>query len=76
MPKAEALQEAKRWLRNLTVDQVDGALADMERGDVQPLARAKGAAARKEAPAPKSSSSRPYELPYFWAAFVLVGDAD
>jgi tetratricopeptide (TPR) repeat protein len=76
MPKAQALHEAKKWLRNLTTDQVDGELAALERGGVRPLAREKGAPARKESPAPKSSSTKPYDHPYFWAAFVLVGDPD
>jgi CHAT domain-containing protein len=76
MPKSEALQEAKQLLRNLTVDQVDGELAALERGEVRPLAREKGAPARKEAPASRSSTIKPYEHPHFWAAFVLVGDPD
>jgi CHAT domain-containing protein len=76
LPKAEALQEAKRWLRTLTVEQIEGELASLERGEVRPLAREKGALARKEAPALKASSIRPYDHPYYWAAFVLVGDPD
>jgi tetratricopeptide (TPR) repeat protein len=76
MPKADALTEAKQWLRNLTADQVDGELAALERGEVRPLTREKGAHARKEALASKSSTIRSYEHPYFWAAFVLVGDPD
>jgi CHAT domain-containing protein len=76
MPKAEALHEAKQWLRTLTVDQVDGELAALERGQVRPLARDKGALARKEAPPQKARSIKPYEHPHFWAAFVLVGDPD
>jgi CHAT domain-containing protein len=76
MPKAEALQEAKRWLRNLTAEQIEGELADLERGEMRPLAREKGAPARKEAPAQKASSIKPYYHPYYWAAFVLVGDPD
>jgi CHAT domain-containing protein len=76
MPKAEALQEAKRWLRNLIMDEVDAELAAQVRGEVEPLARGKGAPARKQAPDPSSSSSKPYEHPHFWAAFVLVGDPD
>jgi tetratricopeptide (TPR) repeat protein len=76
MPKAEALQEAKRWLRDLTSDQIDGELAALERGEVRPLAREKGAPARKEAPAQKANSVKPYDHPYYWAAFVLVGDPD
>jgi tetratricopeptide (TPR) repeat protein len=76
MPKAEALQEAKRWLRTLTAEQIEGELAGLERGDVRPLAREKGAPARKEAPALKATSIKPYDDPYYWAAFVLVGDPD
>jgi CHAT domain-containing protein len=60
----------------LTVSQVEGELAALERGDVRPLARDMGAPARKEAPSPKSSSIKPYDHPYYWAAFVLVGDPD
>jgi CHAT domain-containing protein len=74
MAKAEALQEAKDWLRTVTVNQVEGELAALERGGVRPLARDKGAPARKEAPPAKSSSI--YDHPYYWAAFVLVGDPD
>ncbi len=76
MPKAEALQDAKQWLRTLTVDQVDCELAALERGEVRPLTREKGAPARREAPTPTSTSTKPYAHPYFWAAFVLVGDPD
>jgi tetratricopeptide (TPR) repeat protein len=76
MPKAQALQEAKQWLRNLTVDRVDWELAALERGEVRPLAREKGAPARNEATSAKSGSVKPYEHPYYWAAFVLVGDPD
>ncbi len=43
MPKAEALQEAKQWLRSLTADEIDSELAALERGEVRPLARGKGA---------------------------------
>ncbi len=76
MPKAEALSEAKKWLRSLAVDEIDSELAALERGDVRLLARGKGAVSRKEAPPSKSKSLRPYDHPYYWAAFVLVGDPD
>ncbi len=76
MPKAEALQEAKQWLRSLTADQIDSELAALERGEVRPLARGTGAKARKEASSTKPSTVRPYDHPYYWAAFVLVGDPD
>jgi len=81
MSKAEALDEAKRWLRSLTADQINGELAALERGDVRPLAAVNGAlppnATQPDASAaPKPRGVRPYDHPYFWAAFVLVGDPD
>jgi CHAT domain-containing protein len=76
MPKAEALQEAKQWLRTLTADQVDGELAALGRGEVQRRSRGKGVKAREEASAQNPGSIKPYDHPYFWAAFVLVGDPD
>ncbi len=76
MPKAEALQEAKGWLRSLTVDQIEGELAALERGDVRPLAKVDGTTSPRSATSPKSTRVRPYDQPYFWAAFVLVGDPD
>jgi CHAT domain-containing protein len=72
MPKAEALDEAKRWLGGLTVDEVGGELAALHRGAVRPLAAASGAGPL----APAASGSRPYAYPYYWASFVLAGDPD
>ncbi len=76
MPKAEALSEAMKWLRRLTAEEIDSELAALERGEVRPLAKGKDAPARKEASPTKSSAFRPYDHPYYWAAFVLVGDPD
>ena len=65
MPKARALDEAKRWLRGLDAAQAERVLigADPTRGPVREL---------KTVPAP--NSSRPFAHPYYWAGFVLVGD--
>jgi len=68
------LREAKEWLRSLTAGQIDGALAALERGDVRPLAKVDDTTSAVARPLPKSSGLRPYDQPYFWAAFVLVGD--
>jgi CHAT domain-containing protein len=76
MAKAEALDEAKRWLRGLSSDEVGGALEALERGPLRPLATAGGPAngqAGASAP-PRGSGPRPFEHPYYWAAFVLIGD--
>ncbi len=76
MPKAEALYEAKQWLRSLTVDQIDSELAAVSRGDVRPLAKADGTMSPGARSSPTPTGGRPYDHPYFWAAFVLVGDPD
>jgi hypothetical protein len=72
MPKALALAEAKAWLRNLDVVEADSELAALERGGVRPLAEPSGT----KQPSSNGSASRPYDHPYYWAAFVLAGDPD
>ncbi len=76
MPKAEALQEAKMWLRSLTTDQIQSELVALERGDVRPLATINGTKLPDASLSTRSSGVHPYDHPYYWAAFVLVGDPD
>jgi CHAT domain-containing protein len=61
MGRAAALQEAKDWLRKLTVKQAEKAIESLPRGKV--------------GPAPKGQA-KSYEHPYYWAAFTLIGDPD
>ena len=77
MPKAEALREAKVWLRNLKLAEVLAVTAQISGG----VERSKGANARP--PADRAAAvpfgddnDRPYASPHFWAAFVLSGDPD
>lgn len=72
MSKADALREAKHWLRTLDPVEVqrlrrelspsDGALSGMPSSD--------GSRGARISPA----SERDYSHPYYWAAFVLIGD--
>ena len=73
LPKGEALREAKQWLRGLSDDQIDTALSALERGKVRPLVSAPERPQGLTAPASASAPKR-FEHPYYWAAFILVGD--
>jgi CHAT domain-containing protein len=64
LPKAEALAEAKHWLRSLKDNEAQAATAALPRGSVVPLGSVR--------PAPRSV--QPYGHPYYWAAFILIGD--
>jgi CHAT domain-containing protein len=73
LAKAEALHEAKAWLRELPREEAQKRLAALvdgvprgERGSLRPaLPPRKPEAAKDE---------RPFAHPYYWAAFVLIGD--
>jgi CHAT domain-containing protein len=63
LAKAEALAEAKAWLRGLTVKEVGQELDKLPRGvEVE------------RPPAPATKAVHPYGHPYYWAAFILIGD--
>ena len=77
MAKAEALREAKTWLRGLRRSEVLALTAEQSGG----VERGKGTKARQPSEVAASvpagaDNDRPYEPPHFWAAFVLAGDAD
>jgi hypothetical protein len=74
LPKAEALDEAKRWLRGLTEGEAGPALAALPRGEVGPLAKAGAAPPREAAAVEAPAGPRPFAHPYYWAAFILIGD--
>jgi tetratricopeptide (TPR) repeat protein len=73
--KAEALAEAKAWLRDLSAEEAARQAAALTQG----VARGKGRKPLPLLPAAKvqgtGKAARPYAHPYYWAAFVLVGDA-
>jgi CHAT domain-containing protein/tetratricopeptide (TPR) repeat protein len=73
LPRAVALREAQRWLRELPRSRRDAlatALAKGElRGEVVKLDR-------PVLPAPGAKDRPPYAHPYYWAAFILLGDPD
>jgi CHAT domain-containing protein len=73
LSKAEALREAKHWLRTLSRTEAQKRLTGLvdgvprgERGTI-----GKALPARKAEP---GKDDRPFAHPYYWAAFVLIGD--
>src|SRR5204863_241042 len=63
LPKAEALAEAKRWLRGLTPDQVQ------QLGEGLPRQGTRGRVVKKSATAQAAAS---LDHPYYWSGFILV----
>ncbi len=63
--KAEALAEAKAWLRGAGPEEAGAALAALPRGAI----------VRRQLVAPKPAA-RPYEDPTYWAGFILIGSPD
>jgi CHAT domain-containing protein len=75
LPKAEALGEAKKWLRGLRRAEVRELAAALTEG----AERGKGSKARPPGEGTRvvpagDDDACPYAAPYFWAAFVLIGD--
>ncbi len=69
IPKAEALREAKEWLRELTWEELRGVeedLASAWRGEELPM----------DMPPGLVGGECPYEDPHYWAAFILMGNGD
>jgi CHAT domain-containing protein len=76
MPKAQALREARSWLRELRRAEALALIAALTGGakqshDVLALQRAEAAAQ-----VPTGGGDAPCASPQFWSAFVLSGDPD
>ncbi|HEX8199062.1 MAG TPA: CHAT domain-containing protein, partial [Isosphaeraceae bacterium] len=65
VPKAEALAEAKAWLRGAGPEDVRRALAALSRGSI----------VRRDVVVP-GPAARPFEDPTYWAGFILIGSPD
>ncbi|MBI4584141.1 MAG: tetratricopeptide repeat protein [Planctomycetes bacterium] len=65
LPKAEALFEAKKWLRGLSRNEVQEKLKGLDsvRGKPVPVDRSEA-----------SLPEKPFQDPYFWAGFILIGN--
>jgi CHAT domain-containing protein len=75
LPKAEALREAKQWLRALPWAECKRLTAALSPGE------SRGPVVKRDKPVvPPSGSAEhdkpPYADPYYWAAFILLGDPE
>jgi CHAT domain-containing protein/tetratricopeptide (TPR) repeat protein len=73
LPRAAALAEAKKWLRTLPRRDAEHLVARLAGGQLrgtvdEALPQVKGK------PAKVPEGDRPFAHPYYWAAFVLIGD--
>jgi CHAT domain-containing protein len=72
MPKAEALREAKSWLRTLPRGERDNLAADLVKGEL----RGTVVEGKPVVRLPKGRADEPYAHPRYWAAFILLGDPE
>ena len=78
LPKAEALHEAKRWLRNLPRAEVEELAGQLAKGSVRADEDEPGKPATpRETTLPAvPAGDTPFAHPRFWAAFILMGDPE
>jgi tetratricopeptide (TPR) repeat protein/CHAT domain-containing protein len=72
--KAAALREAKEWLRHLSREEVLRVAAEVSQGVERGKGRPKGKLLPTLPEPSAAKSDYPYAHPYYWAAFVLIGD--
>jgi CHAT domain-containing protein len=77
LPKAEALQEAKRWLRSLPRAEVEKLAGELAKGEVRAKEEPKTPLPPPEVPKPTvPAGETPFAHPRYWAAFILLGDPE
>jgi tetratricopeptide (TPR) repeat protein len=76
LPKAEALREAKQWLRNLTAAEALDRLGALTQGVVRGERPAREEMHAVPRPEGAAEDYKPYAHPRYWAAFILIGDPD
>jgi CHAT domain-containing protein len=75
--KAEALREAKHWLRDLSREKVEQLTGQFAQGEVRAAEEAKAQAPPKALPKPAvARGDKPFAHPFYWAAFILIGDPE
>jgi CHAT domain-containing protein len=73
MTRAEALAEAKAWLRDLPRADAERLAARLSGGELRGTVKKLGPIV---GPPPPGSDEKPYAHPFYWSAFILLGDPD
>ena len=74
MGKAAALEEAKRWLQNLTAEEALTLMAKISNG-VARDARGKNVELKVITDTKvRAKEAKPFAHPKYWAVFILIGD--
>jgi CHAT domain-containing protein len=76
LPKAEALREAKQWLRTLPRVEVEKLAGQLAMGDVRASEEKSPKGKAKAALPALPSGNTPFAHPRYWAAFILIGDPE
>jgi CHAT domain-containing protein len=74
LPRAEALAEAKKWLRELPRKEAGALVARLAGGHLRGTIDAALPEAKEANPSMLPAGDRPFAAPAYWAAFVLLGD--
>jgi len=74
LSKAEALREAKHWLRNVPAGEALERLGALTQGVVRGERPAREEMQAVPKPKDTGKDYRPYAHPRYWAAFILIGD--
>jgi hypothetical protein len=74
--RAAALREAQHWLRDLSRAEAEKQAAALAAGVPRSTVVSLGGRPVVPAPRPGVADDRPFAHPYYWAAFILLGDPD
>jgi CHAT domain-containing protein/tetratricopeptide (TPR) repeat protein len=74
--RAEALTEAKQWLRALPRQEAESLAVALDRGELRGSVSPLKPLAELPKEAIGQKGDKPFAHPYYWAAFILLGDPD
>jgi CHAT domain-containing protein len=74
--RGEALREAKKWLRTLPKAQAEALASKLKCSELRGTSSPLKPLVKPEIDKPGEKEERPYAHPFYWSAFILLGDPD